>query len=156
MILSVLGLDKKKLLVPMAGFLCPSRRLDWLHIMLINGIIIIHLSERIEFNFVWELNTMEFSIRVNFYYFFVFIENESKCEWRTLTIIDTSFLKAMCHIHIEASMVTLLSYLRFPYFLPTSFFRFKAEQVIVGNRKTIICSVLNQKTNWWAESRETN
>ena len=42
-------LDAKKLLAPVAGFLCPSR---WItHIMLINAIIIIHLSKWIEFNF---------------------------------------------------------------------------------------------------------
>ena len=47
---------QKKLLVPVAG----------LYIMLINGIIIIHLSEWIEFNFDWTLNTIKLSIRVNF------------------------------------------------------------------------------------------
>ena len=43
--------------------------LDGLHIMLIKGIIIIHLSERIEFNFDWALHTIEFWIRVIFVIF---------------------------------------------------------------------------------------
>ena len=54
--------------------------LDGLHVMLINGIIIIHLSEWIEFNLDLALNTIEFSIRVTFCYFFVCMENESKSE----------------------------------------------------------------------------
>ena len=58
---------------------------DGLHTMLINGIII-HISECIEFNFDWALNTVEFSIRVTFCYFFVYTENESKCKWRTLKV----------------------------------------------------------------------
>ena len=66
--------------------------------MLINRIIIIHLSERIEFNFDLVPNTIEFSIRVTFCYFFVFIENESKCKWRTLKIIDKNFLNVRANL----------------------------------------------------------
>ena len=66
--------------------------LDGLQIMLINGIIIIYLSEWIEFNLDLALNTTEFSIRVTFCYFFVCMENVSRCKWGTLKIIDTSSL----------------------------------------------------------------
>ena len=81
-----------------SGWILVPQSLDGLHIMLINGIIIIHLSEWIEFNFDWALNTIEFSIRVNFCHFFVYIENESKCKWRTLKIIDTNFLNIIANL----------------------------------------------------------
>ena len=48
--------------------------------MLINGIIIIHLSEWIKFNVDLVLNAIEFSIHVTFCYFFVCMKNESKCK----------------------------------------------------------------------------
>ena len=49
-----------------SGWILVPQSLDWLHIMLRNGIIIIHLSEWIECNLDWALNTIEFSIRVTF------------------------------------------------------------------------------------------
>ena len=72
---------EKKITYVSAWILVPQS-LDRLHMMLINGIIIIYVSEWIEFNFNSALNTIELSIRVTFCYFFEFIENESKC--RTL------------------------------------------------------------------------
>ena len=91
---------EKKLRMPVAGFLYSSRWTDYT--MLLDGIIVMHLSEWIEFNFDLALNTIEFSIRVTFY-FFVCMVNESKGEWRTLKIIDTSFLHLiapLCYIII--------------------------------------------------------
>ena len=62
--------------------------LDGLHITLINEIIIIDLSGCIEFNFDWPLNTIEFSIRITFFYSFLGMQNESKFKWKTLKIIN--------------------------------------------------------------------
>ena len=63
-------------------------------------------------------------------------------------------LKAMCHIHIKAPMVTN----SFPYFLLTSLlFGSKRSRLLFSYLlHPITCFVLNRKTNWWAESRETN
>ena len=58
----------KKITCASSWVLVPQS-LDGLYIMLIKGIIIIQLSERIEFNFDWALNKIEFSIRVTFCYF---------------------------------------------------------------------------------------
>ena len=80
--------------------------LDGLHIMLLNGLIVIHLPEWIEFNsnlmlvnglivihlpewMEFNSNTIEFSIRVRFCYFFVCMEKESNRKCRTLKIIHT-------------------------------------------------------------------
>ena len=71
-----------------SGWILMFQSLDGLHIMLMNGIIIIHLSEfnfnlalnSIEFNFNLALNTIEFSIRVTFCYFFVCLENKCECK----------------------------------------------------------------------------
>ena len=43
-------------------------------------------------------STIEFSIRVTFCYFFVCMENESKCKWRTLKIIDTNFFNVIANL----------------------------------------------------------
>ena len=64
------GSDIKKITCANGWILVPHS-LDGLHIMLINEIIIINFSEWIEFNFDSALNTIEFSIRVTFCYFFV-------------------------------------------------------------------------------------
>ena len=79
----------EKKITCVSGWILVSQSLDGLHIMLINGIIIIHSSGWIEFKFDWALNTIEISILVTFGYFFVCMENESKCKWRALRIIDT-------------------------------------------------------------------
>ena len=50
---------------------------DRVHIMLINEIIIIHLSKCIEFYFDRALNTIELSIRATFFEFFCMYR-----EWR--------------------------------------------------------------------------
>ena len=71
-----------------------------LHIILVNGIIIVRLSEWIEFNLHRALNTIEFSIRVTFCYFFLCMENESKYKWRTLKILDTSFLNVIANLFL--------------------------------------------------------
>ena len=65
-----------------------------------NRIIIIHLSEWIEFNFDRALITIKLSIGVTLYYFFVCMENERNCEWRTLIIIDTSFINAITNLFL--------------------------------------------------------
>ena len=62
-----------------------------LHMILMNGIIIIHLSEWIEFNFDWALNMIEFSIRVT--PLFSCMYRKWKKVWmENVKIIDTSFL----------------------------------------------------------------
>ena len=81
-----------------SGWILMAQSLDGLHIMFINRIIIIYLSEKIDFNFDWALNTIEFLIRENFCYFFVCMENESKCKRRTLKIINASFLNAIANL----------------------------------------------------------
>ena len=80
------------------GWILVPQSLDGLHIMLISGIIIIYLSESIEFNFIWALNTIEISMHLTFCYFFVSMENESKCRWKTLKIIGTRFLNVIVNL----------------------------------------------------------
>ena len=41
---------------------------------------------------------IEFLIRETFSYFFVRMENESKCKWRTLKIINASFLNVIANL----------------------------------------------------------
>ena len=50
-----------------SGWILVPQSLDGLHIMLIYGIIIIHLSEWIEFNFDSVRNTIEISIFFRIY-----------------------------------------------------------------------------------------
>ena len=87
---------RQKKITCTSGWILMPQSLDRLHIMLINGIIIIYSSKRIEFNFDWALNTIEFSIRVS--YFFVCMENERKSKWRVLKMIDTSFLYVIANL----------------------------------------------------------
>ena len=71
--------------------------------------------------------------------------------------VELTTIKTMCHIHVEAPMVTNW-FPSFLYFLPTSLsFGSKRSMLLFSYLlPTITCFVLNRKTNWWAESRETN
>ena len=81
-----------------SGWILVPQSLDGLYIILLNRIIIIHLSEWIEFNFDSALNTIELSIRVTLCYFFVCMENENKYKYRTLKIIHTNFLNVIVNL----------------------------------------------------------
>ena len=59
--------DWPKKITRASGWILVPQSLDGLHIMIINGIIIIHLLEWIQFSFDSALNRIEFSIRLTFF-----------------------------------------------------------------------------------------
>ena len=110
---------QKTLLVPVVGFLCPSHWMEYTFNKCTKYYLFIRMNRiafRLSTKYDWIINTR------NFFFFLVCMENESKCKWRNLKIIDTSFLNVIANLFKFFIFIFLLLYelfwlKRFNYFV---------------------------------------